>query len=499
MSRTTLARTNPAQSKSLITVLKHVAFISLVGLSLTACIDLGEDDDDDTTPAAGGGGAAVTSVEESLDAAVDYMDESLPEYGSAGTVAYFKADMKRQLIATAKSLSPISQAHAAAAAVSGTANLNTYWATTTAGELVSPVGGYPGEGDTYPNSGDPAKAVEPINVKEYIGQQLDGDYLRYSGDDEPRPYKPNLFGRFENALEIVKILGEVYPNGLTAGDTTVYAQEDPQTGDITISETEPTGQFMTVTLRIVDISAQSEVYDTAIMVEMGSGDEGDNNWMWLKNTADTLNFQHLEYKSATEDINNQSVTFERTSMSTLRWNRTTGEMGFEYVSFDDDANTQAYGNVMRVYISETDGDAYMMAFEGDSAGDASRDTHQAFSIVSTGGEAATEALVSVNMDITSNSGPNSGQDLEINGSLCASMEDGDEITDGGCTGLSLGTMDVSTSFPAVITNLLGVTSVADIVDHTGADTWFTSANVNLGAPLQFTDETDMHTGYDIVQ
>lgn len=477
--------------------LKKVALVSLLGLSLMACIDTGDDDDDDDTAAGGGGNNTVASVEASLDAAVDYMDESLPEYGSAGTVAYITADAKRSLIAAAQSMSPISTAHAAAAAVSGTANLNTYWATTTDGELVSPVGGYPGAGDTYPNSGTPAKPVEPINVKEYVGQHLDGDYLRFSGDDEPRPYKPNLFGRFENALEVVKILGEVYTEGLVAGDKTVFAVEDPNTGEIAISETQPAGQSMQVTLRIVDISADSDDYDTAIMVEMGGGEESDNNWMWMKNTENTLNFQHLEYKETSENIDNQNVTFERTSLSTLRWNRTTGEMGFEYVSFDDDTNTQAYGNVMRVYISETGGDAYMMAFEGDSSGDATRDTHQAFSITSSGGDDATEALVSINMDITSNSGNNSGQDLEINGSLCASMEDGDEIADGGCTGLSLGSLDLSSAFPAVVTNLLNATEVADILEHAGVATWTTSATVTLGGELQFTDESDVHTGYNL--
>lgn len=478
---------------------RKTALISLMSLALAACIEVSSDDDDDSTDAgtggSGGSGGSAASVEESLDAAVDYMDEALPEYGSATATAYFMADTKRSLIAAAQSVNPIATAHAAAAAVTGTENLSTYWATTTDGQLISPAGGYNNSGtETYPN-GDP---VELVNVKEYIGQQLDGDFVRESGDGGP--YKPTLFGRFENSLEIVKIMGEVFPNGLVAGSTQVYATEDSTTGDIEIHTSAPAEQHMTVILKLVDISADSDTYDMAIYVELGGGgdDQGDSNWMWLKNTADTLNFQHMEFKETSEDFDDDGTddaTFDRTSISTLRWDRTTGEMGFEYVSFDDDANTQANGNVMRAYISGTDGDAYMMAFEGDTSGDATRDTHQIFSITSTGGEAATEALVSVNMDLTNNSNTNGGQDLEVNGKLCASMEDGDEIT--GCTSLDLGNLDVSSSFPAVVTNLIDVVHIGHILQHAGLATWTDAASPELGSSLQFTDETDIHQGYDI--
>lgn len=475
--------------------LKKVALISLVGLSLAACIDVGDDDDDDDTATGGGSGGsgATTSVEASLDAAVEYMDEALPEYGSATATAYFMADTKRSLIAAAQSLSPVGQAHAAAAAVTGTANLSTYWATTTDGQLISPVGGYSNNGtETYPGTTD---LVTLVNVKEYIGQQLDGSFVRESGDGGA--YKPTLFGRFENSLEIVKVFSEVYPDGLVAGEKTVYMQEDSTTGNAVVTETVPSGEYMTVNMTIIDISATSTDYDMAIYVQLGSGADGDDNWMWIRNTSSELNFQHMEFKNTSETINSATVNFSRTSISTLRWDRSTGEMGFEYVSFDDDTNTQAYGNVMRAYISQTDGDAYMMAFEGDTSGDATRDTHQMFSIASTGGEAATEALVSVNMDITSNNQSNSGSDLEVNGSLCASMEDGDEIASGGCTGLDLGSIDVSTSFPAVVTNLIGVTEVSDILDHMELGTWFDDTDVADGSDLQFTDESDMHQGYTI--
>lgn len=474
--------------------LKKVALISLIGLSLAACIDVGDDDEDDDTATGGSGGSgATTSVEASLDAAVEYMDEALPEYGSATATAYFMADTKRSLIAAAQTVSPISTAHAAAAPVTGTDNLATYWATSTDGQLISPAGGYSNNGtETYPNTGE---LVTLVNVKEYIGQQLDGDFVRESGDGGP--YKPTLFGRFENALEIVKIMGQVFPDGPVAGDKQVYAIEDSSTGDITVSETEPAGQSMSVILKVVDISDDSDTYDMAIYVELGGGgsDQGDSNWMWLKNTADTLNFQHMEFKEITETIDSQSVSFDRTSVSTLRWNRTTGEMGFEYVSFDDDDNTQAYGNIMRAYIEETDGDAYMMAFEGDSSGGTDRDTHQIFSIASTGGEDATEALVSVNMDLTSNNQSNGGQDLEVAGKLCASMEDGDAIT--GCTSLDLGNLDVSTGFPTVVTNLIDIEHIGHILQFIGAATWTDSTAPELGGDLPFTDTTDMHLGYTV--
>lgn len=442
---------------------------------LTACFD--SDDDDDPAPTA----SSTISVEASLDAAVAYMDESLPEYGSAGTVAYMKADAQRALIASAKALSPISSAHAVAAAVSGTANLATHWETTTATQLVSPVGGFPGTAENYPGT---STQVTRVEVKEYIGQQLDGSFTRFSGDDTPRPYKPTLFGRFENSLEIVRIFGEVFPNGLVAGSEQISVQEDPDTGDVVVAEA-GAANTMNISLEVVDISTQSSTYDWAIYVDMG--EEG--NWMWVKNTTQALNFQHLESKESTEN----SVTFNRISLSTLRWDRSTGEMGFEYVSFDDDTNTQAYGNVMRAYISSTGGDSYMLSFEGDSSGDASRDTHQAFSLATTGGDSATSALVSVNMNITNSE----GNDLAVNGSLCASMEDGSAIS--GCTSLDLGNLDLSTGFPAVVTNLLDATTVASMLTHAGVATWTDTASPELGAALEFSDETDMGAGYSGAQ
>ena len=455
-------------------LLKKALITPLLFVGLTACFD--SDDDDDPAP------AASVSVEDSLDAAVAYMDESLPEYGSAGTVAYITSDVQRALLAGAKTLSPISTAHALAAPVSATANRTTHWETTTATELVSPVGGFPGTAENYPGT---TTQVTRVDVKEYIGQQLDGSFTRESGDGGA--YKPTLFGRFENSLEIVKIFGQVFPDGLVAGDKTIYMEQDAATGNVTIHETEVAGS-QPITLKIVDISSSSTTYDMAIYVDMVDND----NWMWVKNTTGALNFQHLESKSTSEN----SVTFNRISLSTLRWDRTSGEMGFEYVSFDDDTNTQAYGNVMRAYIDGTGGDGYMMSFEGDSSGDATRDTHQAFSLATTGGDDATEALVSVNMDIT-NSG---GNDLEVNGSLCASMANGDELTaSGSCGALSLGSMDLSSAFPTVVNNLLGATTVASMLTHVGIATWTDAAAPDTGAVLQFTDETDMHSGYSGVQ
>lgn len=459
-----------------------VSFLSAGMLGTSGCFD---SDDDDPAPAAPSAGVA-----ESLDAAVAYMDESLPEYGSASSVAYLQADIERKLIATVKALSPINTAHAAASAVSGTANLSTHWDTNTSSLLIHPVGGYPGggSGEVYPGT---TTSVDLVDVKEYVGQQLDGSYTRFSGDDTPRPYKPNLFGRFENALEIVRIFGEVFPNGLAAGTEQVSVTEDPTTGDVVVASA-ATAQTMNITLNIVDISSSSTTYDWAIHVDMGD----DDNWMWIKDDATALNFQHLESKSTSESGVNSGNPFDRISLSTLRWDRSTGEMGFEYVSFDDDENTQAYGNIMRAYISGTGGDAYMLSFEGDSSGDATRDSHQAFSLASTGGDDATEALVSVNMNVTGDA----AQDVSVNGSLCASMANGDELTAAGaCGSLSLGSVDVSTAFPAVVTNLIDGSDVATILTAAGVATWTDTANPDLGAGLSFTDESDMATGYSTVQ
>ena len=458
--------------------LPYVLTISL-SLVLTACFDSDSDDDDDSP-------SSVSSTQvisdENVAAVVNYVDESLPEYGSSSVASYFVTQTKNTLIAKAIQLSPISIAHAAANPSNAGATSDTIdnaWDGTGNQYLISPPGGFPQTDELYPGTSD---AVVYMHMKEYIGKQLQGDFSREGSDGS---FKPTIFGRFENTLEISSILQELLPNGITAGETTVYVE---MVNDSPVATTEDDPDGAAVELKIIDVSGNGSLYDFAIHVF--SEDLQLKVWIWLRNTSTELNFQQLEYKSVTEAINSVDTTFERTSVSTLTWNISTGEMRFEYVSIDDDTNTQMNASAMRLYVEETDGMAHLISFEGDGAGETARNEYKLFAISTEGGDAATEALVSVNF----NTKDKDNNDYHIaSDAFCVNMADGSKSS--GCTGLDNANLDFGTSFPAFITNVIAMDEAQDVLDAMGIGTWTEASNARNGSAPEFEDATDIGAGF----
>ncbi|NVK37400.1 MAG: hypothetical protein HWE18_05715 [Gammaproteobacteria bacterium] len=451
----------------------------LLTLGLTACFDSDDDDNDENSSA-----ASQTSAlsETTVNELVSYIDDSLPEYGSAPSVAYFMTDTKNTLIAAAKQLSPFPLAHAAANATNAGATTDTIdnaWDGTGNQYLISPPGGFPQANELYPGTSDP---VVHVHMKDYMGYQLQNGYRREGSDGS---YKPTLFGRFDSAIEISDILNELLPNGLSSGETTVYVEMVNDEPVATTSE-DPDGN--PVELKIIDVSGSGSLYDYAIYVE--STELGIQDWLWLRNTSSELNFQQLEYKQATETIDSVETTFQRMSVTTLNWNRSSGEMKFEYVSIDDDTNTQMNASIMRLYIKETDGEAHLISFEGDGAGDNTRNEYKLFAISTEGGDAATEALVTVNF----NTKDKDNNDYHIASSgFCVNMADGSKSS--GCTGLNDASLDFANSFPTFVTNVIAMTQADDVLDAMGIGTWEDAANSRNGSGPEFNDATDIGAGF----
>ncbi len=468
---------------------KWLSLLLIGCIALTGCLDSDDDDDDADDDPIGDSGelGAVTVPSTAINAALTYMDESLPEYGSASTVAYTKAQIQRFLVQSSRSWLPISTAHAAATATAGDTLTATNWDSTSTANKIFPPGGFPQTNETYPDSTDP---VVYVSLKEHIGKQLDADFARESGDGGA--FKPTLFGRFDSAINIINVLAAAVPDGFEAGEQTIYITMDNQ-GTPTAAEEEDEGAIA-IELDIVDISDDSTLYDLALRIVSEPMDL--EVWVWLKNTTAVLNFQQLEYDMVDHEdddsIPESAGEITRMSTVTLNWNRTSGEMLFEYVSVDDDAATQANGSAMRMYVEEEGGDSYLVGFEGDTAGDATRNTYSAFSIVSTGGDEAVDALLSLN--IKTNAEDQSG--FHVSGSdFCVSMQNGDPITSGGCTGLDDNGLSLTSSFPAFITNVIAVDEADDIVDRLGVGTWTDSDEPNLGSAPQFTGASDIASGF----
>lgn len=96
--------------------------IILLTFGLSACFDSDDDDNEEYVSS-----ATQTSAlsEATVNTLVSYIDDSLPEYGSAPSVAYLMTDTKNALIASAKHLSPFPLAHAAANATNAGATTDT--------------------------------------------------------------------------------------------------------------------------------------------------------------------------------------------------------------------------------------------------------------------------------------------------------------------------------------------------------------------------------------
>jgi hypothetical protein len=167
-------------------------------------------------------------------------------------------------------------------------------------------------------------------------------------------------------------------------------------------------------------------------------------------------------------------------------------MLFEYVSIDDENEnyTDVNGSAMRLYVEKTDGEAHLIAFEGDVAGDTTRNGFKIFSISTEGGNNATEAILSVNF----NTQDKDQNDYHVAGTdFCVSMANGSATS--GCTGLNNANLDFSSSFPAFVSNIIAMDEAQDILDAMNIGTWTTAAGVRNGSAPQFTDSSDISSGF----
>jgi len=424
-----------------------------------------------------GSSTSISELTSSINNASDYMNESLPEYGSASVAAYQMQKAKHFLIDQSQSLSPFPKAFAVATPGTGSSITPNIWDSTNNDHLIEPPGGYPQQNETYANG----NAVVHVNLKDHFGHVLDFSYSRDSSDGGK--YKPTIFGRLENGMEIIGILGTALPKGFKVGEQSFYI--GMEANDSVVLKKEGDANAIKITVQVADISKKSDRYDYAMKI-VGAAPLDFENWVWLKNTKDAVNFQHLEYQSRTED----GETFKTMSTSTLAWNQKTGEMSFEYISVDDDSDAHRHGSAMRLYVEEEGGKSYLTSFEGSTSG--TENAYNALSMVSTGGDAATETLVSFNFKTRSKSGNNIHYSAD---DLCVSMADGSLLTSSGCTGLELGELNLNTNLPDFMNNVIAMTLAKDALDRRGLSAWTDLKNPNLGGTPAFTNADDIDAGY----
>lgn len=445
--------------------------------TLVACGPFDKKDKKDSN--SNGSSKSISELTSSINQASTYMNESLPAYGSATASAYQLQKAKYFIIEQSSKLSPIPKAYATASAGAGSTITANIWDSTNDDHLIEPPGGYPQQNETYLDGSD----VVHVNIKDHFGHVLNFQYSRESGDGGGK-YKPTIFGRLENGLEIIEILGAALPKGFSVGEQSFYISMDAS-GSPTLKKEGDAGAIK-ITVQVADISKKSDRYDYAMKI-IGASPLDFENWVWLKNEKSTLNFQHLEYQTRTE--NNES--FKAVSTSTLAWDRKTGEMSFEYVSIDDDTDERHHGSAMRLYVEEEDGKSYLTSFDGATSGN--DNSYNVLSMTSTGGDAATETLVSFNFKTRAKS----GNDVHYSANdLCVSMSNGSLLTSSGCTGLELNDLNLNTSFPAFMNNVVAMTKAKDVLDRRGLAAWTDLENPNLGGTPAFSNADDMADGYD---
>lgn len=219
--------------------------------------------------------------------------------------------------------------------------------------LFFPPGGSLGTGEpTYEGQAIPAS----VNYRDYFKMSLDPNFERKSSDGGN--YTPGLFGRFNSMVEVLGYL--------SSANLTLDADGTPATGT----------QLGSVELDQGTILIQAEVsipsntlyYDKVLHIkghpDMNSNGVIDDNeeevldtLMWLRSNGTQVNFMQVDEGSGEN----------RTSMyiDTLKWNTSTGELAYEYISDSNDTDESGNAQIShyRVYISGSNSKAWMYGLD----------------------------------------------------------------------------------------------------------------------------------------
>lgn len=379
------------------------------------------------------------SLTTSLNQAVSYMEESLPDVSDASSVT----------LITESSFYPF-----------GGGTLPTAWDSTDADKKVTMPGGMGGCSGNEPTyDGVVLNPSVPVTIKDYVGMSLDPNFERCSsGSGASETYKPTIFGRLSGAIEIIGYLDSFLPrNGLG-----VYTNGEG-TANITVE-----GNAITVYYDVQD-AAVTTYYDKSVGVRgYLNGNLSQQvfaNLMWIRNNSTNLNFMFMEFGDyfADNGTNGTDGEIDSTSYTVMAYNKTTGEMGFEYVSDSAEsgvaASTQPVNpniEIFRFYVAGEGLEGQILSFAGDSA--SAGTNYMAFSVYGPNGDASTSATVSVNYDDSTD---------QITGLTCVSLPAATAATGSACGGHT-NALDLSGgTFVGAITDIRGYATIADVLEGKG--------------------------------
>ncbi len=280
----------------------------------------------------GSDSATVPKVSEQLSSAATFLSNALPKFGNSVGARESASDRSINFITPA------------------------VWSSTSAGDKTNPPGGVVSDASGEPQYGG-ATMPTLVNYRDFMKMSLDPDFKR-KGDDGTN--RPTVFGRFDS---MVKIIGYMNEAGIT-----VDASGMPAVGSYNVPLTLDGNSF-----RIVAVIASTSVstyYDRTIdmyaFVDSNGNqvlDDGETlafrNLMWMRSNTSSLNFMMVELGDRNSDTTPDTV-----GVNVIRWNISTGNFQFEYISNPDDAISNGNMEIFRAQVAATGDQAYLYGFTG---------------------------------------------------------------------------------------------------------------------------------------
>lgn len=386
----------------------------------------------------GGGETATTELADELNSAVSYMGEALPDIDTAAFHVNKKRSMSRKPL-TANTLLGV-------------------WDTSTSADMVTVPGGA-GSGCTDPiYNGQDLETNTNASIKDYIGMSLDPDFQRCSDGGSSDYYKPTIFGRLANAIMIIGYLDSFLPKDSTTGVFTNGSGTETITVD---------GQEIDIQYSVAD-AAVTTYYDKALYIrglQHGTSNQLFVNLMWIRNSSTELNFGFMEsgdHWDGGNNTNGEDGDLDSITYSYLKYNKSSGQMAFEYVS--DSAETTAGTDPsnpnlesFRLFISGSGAAAQLSSYSGKSKTSATGYT--AFTIYGPNGESSSSVSVSVNHEDATNT---------LTGVTCVALPATTASGTTVCSGQTAAA-DISSSLGAATSTIVGYQTLAEVLEGKGFD------------------------------
>lgn len=379
------------------------------------------------------------SLTTSLNQAVSYMEESLPDVNDGSSMTLIDS----------RSFGP-----------RAASTIPTAWEGSTAATMITMPGGMGGCSGSEPTyNGVVLNPSVEVTVKDYIGMSLDSSFSRCSsGGGASETYKPTIFGRLSGAVDILGYLDRFLPR-----DSSGVYSNGSGTAVINVE-----GNSITVYYDVAD-AAVTTYYDKALGVrgylDGNLAQQVFANLMWIRNDTTELNFMFMEFGDHFDDNGNNGSdgVIDSTSYTVMAYNKSTGQMGFEYVSDSASASTGANTDpinpnmeVFRLFVAGEGQEAQITSYSGDSIA-AGSPNFTAFAVYGPNGDTSTEATASFNhRDPTPDT---------ITGIACVALP---AATAGaGPCGSHTNALDISGGLGTAITNIRAYTTIANVLQGKG--------------------------------